>query len=547
MKHNIIPKALRWMAAAGLCLAAAACSKDDITPEPAPQQGITPTKIIFNVTRGGYEGDAETRAPKSEWTEGDVVYFGRYNDYFKNKAIYTDGEWVVNMKVPITENTASLSAIYGEHIRQDEDINNTSRFYVDAMGDIAYTKSGSYEMNEGGVATITLNLDQHPQGRMTFTGVGKGKELTVLNMKSIKMILDLRFEFSNPAPVTLTGEEDGTATLYALPDPTTVTEAGITLTVEYEGKLYTKTFAGKEFKENSNITLAAPSLEGGWAEAVTEYAAADLKMGDYLYSDGTTSDGGLRKLFPDGTVETATEAVAPEAGKTVIGIVFHAGRHATDASDYTSPLTAGGPTLAGEVRGYAVAITDATLRTSYGAKWVTGPNEEYDFRSGVSTDKYAWNGYANCRAIHDYVTAHAGEGWEMRHFQAAWSCETYGNRSLDYDGNPTSDYAWQAPLRAPAGTSGWFLPSVGQLYYMATCRDYLDSRFMAAKAASAAELQDYVKGFDTDSMCIYWSSTEDERSWYTDYAYDMSFSEPIYTTSLKRINYNALTRPVIVF
>ena len=53
MKHNIIPKALRWMAAAGLCLAAAACSKDDITPEPAPQQGITPTKIIFNVTRGG--------------------------------------------------------------------------------------------------------------------------------------------------------------------------------------------------------------------------------------------------------------------------------------------------------------------------------------------------------------------------------------------------------------------------------------------------------------------------------------------------------------
>ena len=117
MKHNIIPKALRWMAAAGLCLAAAACSKDDITPEPAPQQGITPTKIIFNVTRGGYEGDAETRAPKSEWTEGDVVYFGRYNDYFKNKAIYTDGEWVVNMKVPITENTASLSAIFISSMR----------------------------------------------------------------------------------------------------------------------------------------------------------------------------------------------------------------------------------------------------------------------------------------------------------------------------------------------------------------------------------------------------------------------------------------------
>ena len=545
MKHNIIPKALRWMAAAGLCLAAAACSKDDITPEPAPQQGITPTKIIFNVTRGGYEGDAETRAPKSEWAEGDVVYFGRYNDFFKNKAIYTDGEWVVNMKVPITENTASLSAIYGEHIRQDEDINKTSRFYVDAMGDIAYTKSGSYEMNEGGVATITLNLDQHPQGRMTFTGVGKGKELTVLNMKSIKMILNLSFEFSNPAPVTLTGEEDGTATLYALPDPTTVTEAGITLTVEYEGKLYTKTFAGKEFKENSNITLAAPSLEGGWKEAVTEYGAEDLKMGDYLYSDGTTSDGGLRKLYPDGTVETATEAVAPEAGKTVIGIVFHAGRHATDASDYTKPLNAGGPTLADNVRGYAVAITDACLYDVWngGVLWATKPNDksDFDFVIDVSDNLDDWNGYANCQVMHDYVTAHAGEDWEMRHFQAAWSCETYGNRTLDYEGNPTSDYEWQAPLRAPAGTSGWFLPSCGQLWYMMPYQDYLNSRFMAAKEVSAAELQEYVKEFFSHS---YWSSTKD--GYYSEQAMVVDFeNRDRYGTT--RNNKYLVSRAVIVF
>ena len=140
----MIHKTLRCLAAAG-CLAAAACSKDDITPEPAPQQGITPTKIIFNVTRGGYDGDAETRAPKSEWAEGDVVYFGRYNDYFKNKAIYTDGGVGCQYESSITENPAWLNAIYGEHIRQNEDINTTSWFYVDAMGDIAYTDAGSYE------------------------------------------------------------------------------------------------------------------------------------------------------------------------------------------------------------------------------------------------------------------------------------------------------------------------------------------------------------------------------------------------------------------
>ena len=511
MKHNIIPKAVRWMAAAGLCLAAAACSKDDITPEPAPQQGITPTKIIFNVTRGGYDGDAETRAPKSEWAEGDVVYFGTGTDLY-NLATYTDGEWVVSMQNPIPENSTTLRAVYGEHIRQDATTYGT--FYVDAMGDVAYTLVGSYEVDEGGVATITLRLGGHPQGRMTFTGVGKGKELTVLNMKSLKFFQpsSLYKVFGDSAPVTLTGEDDGTATLYALPAPSIVTEDGITLTAQYEGKLYTKTFAGKEFKENSNITLAAPSLEGGWAEAVTEYAAADLKMGDYLYSDGTTSDGGLRKLYPDGTIETAPEAVAPEAGKTVIGIVFHAGRHATDASDYTMPLTTGGPTLAGEVRGYAVAITDACLYDVWkgGVLWATKPNDEFDytFEIDVSDNLDDWNGYANCQVMHDYVTAHAGEDWEMRHFQAAWSCETYGNRSLDYEGNPTSDYEWQAPLRAPAGTSGWFLPSCGQLWYMIPYQDYLNSRFMAAKEVSAAELQEYVKEFNSQS---YWSSTKHDN------------------------------------
>ena len=542
MKHNIIPKALRWMAAAGLCLAAAACSKDDITPEPAPQQGITPTKIIFNVTRGGYDVDAETRAPKSEWAEGDVVYFGP--SYYLNKATYTDGEWVLSMQNPIPENSTTLRAFYGEHVRHEE--NGGSKFYVDAMGDIAYTNSGSYEMDEGGVATITLRLDRHPQGRMTFTGVGKGKELTVLNMKSLNFYRSsFLFEFMNPAPVTLTGEEDGTATLYALPDPTTVTEAGITLTVEYEGKFYTKTFAGKEFKENSNITLAAPSLEGGWKEAVTEYGAEDLKMGDYLYSDGTTSDGGLRKLYPDGTVETATEAVAPEAGKTVIGIVFYAGRHATDASDYTKPLNAGGPTLADNVRGYAVAITDACLYDVWngGVLWATKPNDksDFDFVIDVSDNLDDWNGYANCQVMHDYVTAHAGEDWEMRHFQAAWSCETYGNRTLDYEGNPTSDYEWQAPLRAPAGTSGWFLPSCGQLWYMMPYQDYLNSRFMAAKEVSAAELQEYVKEFFSQS---YWSSTKD--GYYSEQAMVVDFeNRDRYGTT--RNNKYLVSRAVIVF
>ena len=534
MKHNIIPKALRCLAAAGLCLAAAACSKDDIMPAEPPQEGITPTKIIFNVTRGGYEGDAETRAPKSEWAEGDVVYFGTGTDLY-NLATYTDGEWVVTMTSTIANGATNVKAHYAEKVTNDQ-----NHALVVEHGDVAYTKSGSYEVDESGVTTITLRLDRHPQGRMTFTGVEPGKELTVRGMKYVDLFWHNDGIRYKEAPITLTGDDDGTATLYALPTPSIVTEASITLTVTYDGVVYTKTFAGKEFKENSNITLAAPSLEGGWAEAVTEYAAADLKMGDYLYSDGTTSDGGLRKLFPDGTVETATEAVAPEAGKTVIGIVFYAGRHATDASDYTSPLTAGGPTLAGEVRGYAMALTHANNGYSDLANWVKGPNDEYGFSVGTSTDEDDWNGYANCRAIHDYVTAHAGEGWEMRHFQAAWACETYGNRSLDYDGNPTSDYEWQAPLKAPAGTSGWFLPSCGQLWYIAQYVTFIEERVNAVKTytATGTTYQSYIGGFNRSYGT--WSSTADsEETWAV--SFGQSLRKPYSHIS------SCFLRPVIVF
>lgn len=256
MKHNIIPKALRWMAAAGLCLAVAACSKDDITPEPAPQQGITPTKIIFNVTRGGYDGDAETRAPKSEWAEGDVVYFGNATKYSvgedgRGKATYTNGEWVVTITDRFIRNSVTLYGRYAEKATAGKNDN----LYMEQPGELACTTSGSYEVGENGITTITLTLNEHPQGRMTFTGVEPGKELTVLGMKYAYQFPSTWLEpWFTTAPLTLTGEADGTATLYALPN--IVTEGSTTLTVEYDGTLYTKTFAGKEFKANSNITLA---------------------------------------------------------------------------------------------------------------------------------------------------------------------------------------------------------------------------------------------------------------------------------------------------
>ena len=84
------------------------------------------------------------------------------------------------MTESIPGNSATLFARYAENVTGDKNDHLSVEH-----GDVAYTTSGSYKVDEGGVATITLRLDQHPQGRMTFTGVGKGKELTVRGMKYV--------------------------------------------------------------------------------------------------------------------------------------------------------------------------------------------------------------------------------------------------------------------------------------------------------------------------------------------------------------------------
>ena len=186
-----------------------------------------------------------------------------------------------------------------------------------------------------------------------------------------------------------------------------------------------------------------------------------------------------------------------------------------------------------------MAITNATgTRTSITddrPAWLIGPGGAgdyiYDLDSYVSTDQYAWNGYANCQAIHNFVEDHAGEGFEMRHFQAAWVCEIYGYRNWDYDGSVNGrDYTWQKLLKAPAGTSGWFLPSIGQLAYMRTNINDYNARIVPLSY----------------SYLPYWSSTivsgENDSALYQ----YITPTKPNVAIKGNRNNSN-LPRPILVF
>lgn len=305
------------------------------------------------------------------------------------------------------------------------------------------------------------------------------------------------------------------------------------------------------------ITVKANGIEvteamgGEWTDGGSEdvssmdviiYTASDLKLGDYYYSDGTWSDGGLRKLYSDGTTKCAETVTQPISGKTCIGIVFHVGQHETDQSNYLQPLTGDGPTIPdGKVHGYVVALMDVNDGGSDRLRWEYGPGNVYNQAIDASTSTRDWQGYSNSLKFHEFVNKNENKeaGWEMKHFPAALACETYGNRKLDKDGNDANGkYDWQKPLAAPGNTSGWFLPSYGQLQYLYQNRSVLSARMTDVKNNTPTDCsyKDKINWFSTS--LYYWSSTEGSddpgRAWNVSFNYGDGYSSLKYGTYVVR-------------
>ena len=342
----------------------------------------------------------------------------------------------------------------------------------------------------------------------------------------------------NSNPATIRTYEAGGDTYEALTAPQTVAKGEPFIRVELGGGTFyfrpqndVVLEAGNRYKYTVKVNATGLTLEGctigGWkpgqgesgeAEdltSYTEYQADDLKIGDYYYSDGTWSDGGLRKLYADGTMEWTAITPEPVSGKTPIAIVFYTGRHEKDNSDYTVPLTEDGPVLAdGTVHGYAVALTDVHNNDDDRLRWEYGPNKEYNQAVGTFTEHTSdWSGYANCLKINEFVKNHSSDNWEMKHFPSAFVCETYGNRTIDQSGKPITDgrYNWQQPFIAPENSSGWFLPSCDQLYYCWQNGDFLEERINVVKdKTDNTTLKKHIGWFRTNDW-FYWSSTE---YWY---------------------------------
>lgn len=192
------------------------------------------------------------------------------------------------------------------------------------------------------------------------------------------------------------------------------------------------------------------------------YRAEDLKMGDYYYSDGTTSDGGYR-IMENGT--TFQYEVAPDAAKTCIGVVFAIGHSQYDGSDYST-------TGIGQqkCKAYVIALEDA----GNSCKWSNNVNENL----GCSSSGEDWNGYKFTQII---INAAGGESNAL-----ANSYEAIHYAAVDYKNK----------ISAPASSSGWFLPAIGQL-------------------SGAYQVRNYLHGIipESNEQYRYWSSTESHNGY----------------------------------
>ncbi|MCI6428918.1 MAG: Ig-like domain-containing protein [Rikenellaceae bacterium] len=163
-----------------------------------------------------------------------------------------------------------------------------------------------------------------------------------------------------------------------------------------------------------------------------EVPAAEPKIGDYFYSDGTWSDGGLISISKDGTVaQWAEEKPAPLEGKTVIGIIFQ-----TDALRISEYL---------KKDGYVHGLVFCT-RAAH--------------KPGEELTKYSTQEV-------DCIGTHAlGSSW----YDDIWGRKWTNTIMQYYPGTELAScpaFDWTVTdfqPAAPGNTSGWFVPSIGQLW-----------------------------------------------------------------------------------
>lgn len=303
-----------------------------------------------------------------------------------------------------------------------------------------------------------------------------------------------------------------------------------------------------------NITVKYGYLEvvtakdGAWSEGSVKtevtskvvaknFTSGELKIGDYYYSDGKTSDGGLRKIYTDGS--TKVEDIPPVLtdDRTCIGIVYWIG----DITEKDPLLKRDKP---GCTHGLVVSLwdmpapdkpNDVTMTWTYGshefvndwlvnAQWSDGNPRPNGFTSIQVEDKM--QGYANTIALEEY----------NKHIES-----DNDNQNLLVKPVKGLD-AFQNSHPAPSSSSGWYWPSVYELKYV--CWGQGNGEGTTGKKMLNTQIQK-VSGSNVFGYDRYWSSTE--GSFSRNYAWYVSFDSGYASYYGSKDSHAYRVRPLLAF
>lgn len=345
MEDMIIRKRHTWrdMAAAVLlCAGLASCSQDDIPGNPQGEPlpgGEYPLMLTASV-----DGIRSRAAGKDAWTDGDEIGVcigtdGAAGSYKLN----ADGTAKEAVTPVYWKNTASatVKAWYPYADKTNISIIDQSKGYA------AYDFLTATAENQSYRTPVSLNF-KHQMAKVKYIlQAGTGITADELATATVSVNGYYRLSFNRGALTRYY-----TTNSWITPFVTSATEG--------EALLFPQNMAGKQFirvkinntfcyytpkaEENAGnlvagkaytytITVNAYDIEvkevtgGTWSDGgsepagilVAEYTAGQVKYGDYLYTDGTTSDGGLRVRYSNGGMKWENPKPDPTPGKTVLG------------------------------------------------------------------------------------------------------------------------------------------------------------------------------------------------------------------------------------
>ena len=320
------------------------------------------------------------------------------------------------------------------------------------------------------------------------------------------------------APQTISGGSQfiqvsvGNDNFYYTPTDDKQLEAGTayiyTITVKADGSgIEVTEVKDEQWANGGEATVGSKTV-------LVRYTAADVKKGDYLYTDGTTSDGGLRTIYTDGSVVSLSGADKPQpvAGKTVAGIVFWTPSE-TSTSGRTTPasltddkiMTADYPNC---THGLAVSLKDV----STGMAWQSSSESVADLQQTYylvlqNRDYFVSiaSGMGNTDNINKIL------GYQNTQVLLAYNTYCGGNQKLNYVVQPVAALTafGENTNPAPTGSTDWFFPSLKELHILffkdadnVYWSSGIQTRDIVNASLSAAG------GDNLDDWDGYWSSSE---------------------------------------